>query len=415
MSKYDEINEVKKADSIDHIEDVEKFNPFHDALGKFSSSNSFSTYSASPKKKAGAMAIQRSALAGHGRTLNVHRESKGESIAQNYNWLQTGQKPKVPAAVSRARYQQRKLKQQQAAQQAAQQNQQNQQNQAQQNQAQQKPAPKPTPKPAQQAQQNQQQAAAQATAPKSLAADVAGVNVSSKDKLSMQARNGRGSATTTRSLAKDNYQERVVGKDITKSVDVSKISGGKDPIDKIAIAQGWDKSPTVTNDKDLFDAACMKSGRVMFRTVHADAPTRMTNDQVATETMSNGKTALGGSGGKAYGSGLYLVDSSIKSGVTPRKMNAASHESYYYGDRQMMATLHPSANIASSSKALKIRSEFRNLSSSDQARFGRDLNSYIASKGYDGVKWGTDSDPTAYTTVFNKSAMIFYGGVANKR
>ncbi|MBQ1776678.1 MAG: hypothetical protein IIZ93_00830, partial [Acidaminococcaceae bacterium] len=374
MSKYDEINEVKKADSIDHIEEVEKFNPFHDALGKFSSSNGFKSYSANPKTKAGAMAIQRSAAAGHGRTLNVHRESKGENIAQNDNWLRTGQKPKVPAAVSRARYQQRKLKQQQAAQQAAQQNQQNQ--------AQQKPAPKPaqaqqkpSPKPAQQAQQKP----AQTTAPKSLAADVAGVTVTTKDKLSMQARNGRGSATTTRSLAKDNYQERVAGKDITKSVDVSKISGGKDPIDKIAIAQGWDKSPTVTNDKDMFDAACMKSGRVMFRSVHADAPTRMTNDQVATETMSNGKTALGGSGGKAYGSGLYLVDSSIKSGVTPRKMNAASHESYYYGDRQMMATLHPSAKIASTSQALKIRGEFRNLSSSDQARFGRDLNSYIAS------------------------------------
>lgn len=410
MSKYDEINEVKKADSIDHIEDVEKFNPFHDALGKFSSSNGFKSYSANPKTKAGAMAIQRSAAAGHGRTMNVHRESKGESIAQNDNWLRTGQKPKVPAAVSRARYQQRKLKQQQAAQQAAQQNQQNQQNQAQQ-----KPAPKPAPKPAQQAQQNQQQAAAQTTAPKSLAADVAGVTVTTKDKLSMQARNGRGSATTTRSLAKDNYQERVAGKDITKSVDVSKISGGKDPIDKIAIAQGWDKSPTVTNDKDMFDAACVKSGRVMFRSVHADAPTRMTGDQVATETMSNGKTALGGSGGKCYGSGLYLVDSSIKNGATPRNMHAASQESYFYGDRQMMATLHPSAKIASSSQAIKIRGEFRNLSSSDQARFGRDLNSYIASKGYDGVKWGQDSNPTAYTTVFNKSAMIFYGGVANKR
>lgn len=410
MSKYDEINEIKKADSIDHIEEVEKFNPFHDALGKFSSSNGFKSYSANPKTKAGAMAIQRSAAAGHGRTMNVHRESKGESIAQNDNWLRTGQKPKVPAAVSRARYQQRKLKQQQAAQQAAQQNQQNQQNQAQQ-----KPAPKPTPKPAQQAQQNQQQAAAQTTAPKSLAADVAGVNVTTKDKLSMQARNGRGSATTTRKLANDNYQERVDGKDITKTVDVSKISGGKDPIDKIAIAQGWDKSPTVTNDKDVFDAACMKSGRVMFRSVHADAPTRMTNDQVATETMSNGKTALGGSGGKCYGSGLYLVDSSIKNGVTPRNMHAASYESYFYGDRQMMATLHPSAKIASSSQGDKMSKEFARLSRSDQARFGRDVNSYIASKGYDGVKWGADSNPRAYTTVFNKSAMIFYGGVANKK
>jgi hypothetical protein len=96
-------------------------------------------------------------------------------------------------------------------------------------------------------------------------------------------------------------------------------------------------------------------------------------------------------------------------------MNAASHESYYYGDRQMMATLHPSAKIATSSQGVKLSKEFGNLSRADQARFGRDVNSYIASKGYDGVKWGSDSDPTTYTTMFNKSAMIFYGGVANKR
>lgn len=55
----------------------------------------------------------RSHQAGHGRVLNVHRESKGESITQNANWLTTGQKPAVPAAVSRQRYQQRKQKQQQ--------------------------------------------------------------------------------------------------------------------------------------------------------------------------------------------------------------------------------------------------------------------------------------------------------------
>ena len=67
--------------------------------------------------------------AGHGRVLNVHHESKGESITQNANWLTTGQKPAVPAAVSRQRYQQRKQKQQQQAQQ--------------QQQAAQKPQPQP--------------------------------------------------------------------------------------------------------------------------------------------------------------------------------------------------------------------------------------------------------------------------------
>ena len=78
--------------------EVLKFNPFHDAKGRFSDKNSFSSYSANPKTKAGAMAISRSAAAGHGKTMNVHRESKGENITQNDHWLKTGQKPAVPAA-----------------------------------------------------------------------------------------------------------------------------------------------------------------------------------------------------------------------------------------------------------------------------------------------------------------------------
>lgn len=73
----------------------------------------FKTYSANPKLKAAQPSILRAHQAGHGRVLNVHRESKGESITQNANWLTTGQKPAVPAAVSRQRYQQRKQQQQQ--------------------------------------------------------------------------------------------------------------------------------------------------------------------------------------------------------------------------------------------------------------------------------------------------------------
>lgn len=40
--------------------------------------------------------IRRSAIAGHGRTLNVHRESKGENIGQNYAWMR-GQPMQRPA------------------------------------------------------------------------------------------------------------------------------------------------------------------------------------------------------------------------------------------------------------------------------------------------------------------------------
>lgn len=80
MGKYDEITEVTIAKGIDTIEHVEKFNPFHDARGRFASSNGFKSYSANPNTKAGAMAIARSAAAGHGNTVNVHRQSYGENI-----------------------------------------------------------------------------------------------------------------------------------------------------------------------------------------------------------------------------------------------------------------------------------------------------------------------------------------------
>lgn len=72
------------------FDEVLKFNPFHDAKGRFASSNSFAFYSANPKTKAGAMAISRSAQAGHGGTLNRHKESQGENVGQNYNWLNGG-------------------------------------------------------------------------------------------------------------------------------------------------------------------------------------------------------------------------------------------------------------------------------------------------------------------------------------
>lgn len=72
------------------FDEILKFNPFHDAKGRFSNSNSFAYYSANPKTKAGAMAISRSAQAGHGTTFNSHKESQGENINQNYAWLNGG-------------------------------------------------------------------------------------------------------------------------------------------------------------------------------------------------------------------------------------------------------------------------------------------------------------------------------------
>lgn len=332
--------------------------------------------------------------AGHGRTLNVHRESKGESIQQNARWLATGQKPKVPAAVSRARYQQRKLKQQQAQQAAG-------------GATASKPA---TQKPAQQQTKPQ-------THSGSLAQDVAGVNVSSYNKLAIVQRNGKGHPASTKKVADDNYQKRVAGNDISKTFDATKIKGNARAIDKVAKAQGWDKPATVTNDLETFQKAAVKSGRVMFRSVKGNG--NETADGICKKTMTDGKTSLGGNGMQAYGGGMYLTDCKINTAATGRSRNVmnlerSSRESYYYGNRQMMATVRPDAKIANKNQSSKMRTEFLGMSRNEQARYGNDVGAYIASKGYDGAKWHDDSKPNAYTTVYNKSAMIFYGGTVGK-
>lgn len=89
-SALEEEEEKTVAKTFDEIVEIRKFNPFHDALGRFASSNGFATYSANPKTKAGAMAISRSAQAGHGTTFNSHKESQGENITQNFAWLNGG-------------------------------------------------------------------------------------------------------------------------------------------------------------------------------------------------------------------------------------------------------------------------------------------------------------------------------------
>ena len=98
----------EKRDVAKTFDEVLKFNPFHDAAGKFSSSQGFKTYSANPKTKAGAMAISRSAQAGHGTTFNVHRESKGENVNQNYAWLNGGPGAKTLSSMGQLASQQPK-------------------------------------------------------------------------------------------------------------------------------------------------------------------------------------------------------------------------------------------------------------------------------------------------------------------
>lgn len=425
MNKYDEIVEVEKSDQYDHIEEVEveKFNPFHDSRGRFSNKNGFKSYSANPNTRAGAMAIARSAAAGHGTTANVHRESYGENIKQNANWLgyhNVGQRPGqtgsgtlrqrietgtglAGASARGALWQENNQKQgrttkpNKQTQQAQQQNQQAQQQ------------PKQQPKQQQAQQQPKQQSNAY-----SLDSATQGVTLHGGDKLAIQPRDHSGHTTTSISKVANNHnQEHVVGKDISKTCDIRQVKGNKDPIDKMAELQGWNKAPTVTDNLETFQKAAKQSGTMLIRSVDGNYNTGQSAHDICKKTMTDGNDPLGGNGGKMYGSGMYLVGAQTNN-KTGRNLGMqiadSQRHSYAYGNTQMMATVHPNAKIATPTQAKKLQSEYRNLSAADRNRFG-DYGTYIASKGYDGARWHDRSDP--YITMYNKSAMIFYSGVTN--
>ena len=412
MNKYDQIEVVEKG--VDEIEVVEKFNPFHDAAGKFSNSNGFKSYSANPNTRAGAMAIARSAAAGHMNTVNVHRDAQatGATIRANANWLGQGHqqtRSQTGAATLNRRVEPKGGLPMASATGASWQAQNSMSGRTT------NPGKQPAQQPQKPAQQQQQQNTADPN--QNLANQVSKVNLSSGDKLAMQARDWNGHTTTTNDVANAHYQARVAGKDISSTVDITKVRGKKDPIDKMAELQGWNKAPTVTTDLDTFQKAAKQSGCMMIRSVHGNSRAGKTADQVCKETMTDGNASLGGTGAKAYGSGLYMVKNDFGSNTgrnLSRWIARGQDESYSYGDKQMMATLHPNAKIATPSQANAMKQTFLSMSPAKQKKYG-DWGAYIASKGYDAAQWHDGrSDPGSYATVYNKSALIFYSGVATR-
>lgn len=177
--------------------EIRKFNPFHDARGRFSNKQGFKSYSANPKMRAAQPSILRAAQAGHGTTFNVHRESKGENINQNSNWLMGGASASQLAQAGLLASQGGTKKPAPAPAPAK------------------KPAAKPKPKaPATDDTQKPKaapkpQADQQTTTPKGLNAAVSNVTLSSGDKLAIQARNWNGQVVKTRAVAAAHDQDRV--------------------------------------------------------------------------------------------------------------------------------------------------------------------------------------------------------------
>lgn len=307
----------------------------------------------------------RSHQAGHGRVLNVHRESKGESIAQNANWLQTGQKPAVPAAVSRQRYQQRKLRQQQQAQQQ----QQNQQSQQQ--------------KPQSQSQKPQAQ--------------------------SQNAGISSGKAANA-----------VNGQDLSGKFQFSRNSNDY-AIEQVIKAQGFDGKPTLTSDKAAFASACQASNFIAKRGVGASNQRTL---NAYDQALKTGDFYVKCSGGSAHGYGMYAASlnangSNASSGIRHAEAVAKQYASYG-GSRAKIytMTLDKSAKIGnetSLSRQMQKDTEFLQVCrrSGMSSYYTQDVGVYAAYKGYDAYISGSkrnyaDGSYSDYTVILNRSKVIIY-------
>lgn len=326
----------------------------------------FKTYSANPKLKAAQPSILRSNQAGHGRVLNVHHESKGESITQNANWLQTGQKPAVPAAVSRQRYQQRKLRQQQQAQQQ------------QQNQQQQQQKPQP------QQQKPQPQ-----------------------------------SQTPSAAVSSGKAANAVNGKDLSGKFQFSRNSNDY-AIEQVIKAQGFDGKPTLTSDKAAFSQACQASNFIAKRGVGASNQQTM---NAYDQALKTGDFYVKCSGGSVHGYGMYCASikangSNAQSGISHAESTAKAYASGNRSQKIYTMTLDKSAKIGTESqlkRQMASDTQFQRAcnSSGMNSRYTYDVGVYAAYKGYDAYVAGNkrisaDSSYSDYTVILNRSKVIIY-------
>lgn len=382
---------IEKSDRTARTYDeIRKFNPFHDAIGRFANKLGFKSYSANPNTRAGAMAIARSAAAGHGNTANVHRASYGENIRQNANWLGRGKQVKPgqqgnatlrqrvePAAglggasATGASWQSQNQAQGRSTtpgQQSAQQPAQNQ--------------PKATAKP-QQAQQPPQQPAQ--PSPKTT---------------------GRGP---------------VDGKDISANFKYDP-NGKGNALDQVAAQQGYTGKPTVVKDKNEFSQRVADSGIMVYRTINGGTDvttgTRKTGVQFADDLKNGDNFSFNGHGGQVYGAGLYIAGATSSTqgkGPSRSATNSAKKDSKAYGStgsKTVSMTLDKSAKIGdyrtlmtqfSSLSRNTVRAQYGNSSAAAFAAF-------CASKGYDAVRSTNAGIGCDYYIVYNRTKLIMFDG-----
>ena len=389
--QYDQIAEVDTI--VEKSEDVEKFNPWHDARGRFTTAGGGGgrgSFSANPKTKAGQLAIQRAYNSGKHTTFNRHKESKGENVYQNYKWLNSrggsfpgSRKPKgftgttsrngLNARTNTRTYSKPPKNYLQGTGSSS-------------NTSASKPKQQTTSKPA-------------ASQPKT--------TTSSKPKQTNKPAAGAKKPSTSHKV--------VNGKDLRKTINTKGLDR-QEAMDHVAKMQGFKGQGRVIKDHKEFEKAVEKSGVVMYRTLGNGTDVISKKTTSASKFIdylkkgSEDQLSLNGSGGSAYGQGVYTASTKITPGKKPSRKNqyTAANESIDYQRRgqgkTVAMTLDPSAKVADYDK---VYVDFINLPQNERRKYSGDIGVYAAAQGYDAMTTQVYGG-TYYTMVYNRTKMVFF-------
>lgn len=292
--------------------------------------------------------------------MNVHRESKGENIGQNYAWMRGQPIPGRPAGGQTAAPSGNKQQPQKPAQ---------------------KPAQKP---PAHQKPSTAQQ------------------------------------PSKSSSVADGKAQHAVDGKDLSGKFSFDNKS--KDySIEQVIKAQGFDGKPTVTNNLADFTSACKASNFIAKRGIGAsDQRTLDAYDK----NLKTGDFYVKCSGGSVHGYGMYAASvqangRNAKSGIQDAEATANSYAGWGSSAKKVYTmTLDKSAKIGNEStlkRQMRSDSAFQSAcrASTMNSRYTQDVGVYAAYKGYDAYIAGSGRSSSSgsssdYTVILNRSKVILY-------
>ena len=395
--QYDQIAEVDTI--VEKSEDVEKFNPWHDARGRFTTAGGGGgrgSFSANPKTKSGQMAIARAYQSGHQTAFNRHKESKGENVHQNYKWINsTGRKGSFPGTRQQPGYTGTTSRRGLNA----------------------RTRTLTSTKPTNHLPNSMRPGNTTSTASKpkttSKPAPIKPKTTTTSKPKTTQSKPA--SSKPAAGAKKPSTSHKVVnGKDLSKTIDTTGLDRQK-AMNYVARKQGYKGQGRVIKSRTEFEDAVKQSGIVMYRTlgdgtdVISKKPTSASKfiDYMKTGTAS--QLSLNGSGASAYGQGIYTASASTRPGKKPsaKKQMAAAEASIDYQRRgagkTVAMTLDPSAKIG---KYDTLHNELMNLSRGERRKYQNDVGVYAAAKGYDAVTANTwDGD---YTMVYNRTKMIFF-------